>query len=74
MFTARDDLADQPTRTPTRKVSASAASGFVVVLVLAILGAVGVEVPGVNLEDLPVTEAFTGLAMFLTAYFTREFR
>lgn len=74
MFTARDDLTDQPSATPTRKVSASGAIGLLVVLVLAVLGTAGVEVPGVDVESLPVTEAFTGLVMFLTAYFTREFR
>ena len=49
MFTARGDLADQPTADPTRKVAWSGIAGLLAVLALTILGAFGVEVPGVDL-------------------------
>lgn len=72
MFTARGDLADQPTADPTRKVAWSGIAGLLAVLALTILGAFGVEVPGVDLDALPVTEAFTGLVMWATSYLVRE--
>lgn len=72
MFTARGDLTDQPTLDPTRKVAFSGIAGLLMVLVLTVLGALGVEVPGVDLDALPVTEAITGLVMWVSAYLARE--
>ena len=71
-FASKDELTDQPDRQPTRKVTGSAAAGFAVVILLSVGHAVGLEVPGVDLEGLPVSEAFTGLVMFATAYLTKE--
>lgn len=72
MFTAKGDLQDQPSKAPTRKVGASGAIGLLVVIALSVVGGLGVEVPGVNVDELPVGEAFTGLVMFITAYMARE--
>ena len=69
---AGDGLVDQPTAAPTRKVAASGAIGLLVVLVLATLGSLGVDIPGIDPEELPVGEAFVGLMMFLSAYLVRE--
>lgn len=72
LFTSRDGLEEQPSKTPTRKVALSGLAGLVIVIVLSIVGELGVEIPGVVTEDLPVGEAFTGIIMWFTAYMARE--
>ena len=72
MFPKAQGLTDQPDNTPTRKVASGGIAGALVILALTVVSAFGIEVPGVDLDGLPVGEAFTGLVVWATAYAVRE--
>lgn len=67
-------LVDQPGAAPTRKVAGGGFIGGVAVLALVALSAVGVDVPGVDPEALPVGEVVVWLITTGSAWAVRERR
>jgi len=57
---------DQPTATPTRKVTAQAVSGVASVLLIYVLGLVGVDLPA------DVAAAIVVVLSFVASYMTKE--
>jgi hypothetical protein len=66
----RDDLIDQPSPAPTRKVTAGALAGA---LTAAIIAGVNELWPGFGDDLAPALHAFVPVVVgFVAAYFTRE--
>jgi len=57
---------NQKTKVPTRKIKGGGVGGGISIVLIWLLGLVGVEVPA------DVAVAFGGLAVWLSAYFTKE--